>query len=184
MTPADEGGAEGALPDDRGVIVAPPAAGDRAEWRRLYDAYALFYKREMTDAIADRVWGWISDPRPHGPCEGRIARTEDGRVVGLAHFRDMASPLRGTVCGFLDDLFVDPAWRGRPAGSGIVPSGSSIAPAGGSIARLLLDDIAAIGRARGWPFYRWLTADDNYRARTLYDRVATRTMWVTYQYDL
>ncbi len=159
-------------PGPGGVIVAPPAAGDRAGWRRLYDAYAQFYKREMTDAIADRVWAWISDPRPHGPCEGRIARTADGRVVGLAHFRDMASPLRGTICGFLDDLFVDPAWRGRPG------------PQGTSVGRLLLDDIAAIGRARGWPFYRWLTADDNYRARTLYDRVATRTMWVTYQHEL
>jgi GNAT superfamily N-acetyltransferase len=78
----------------------------------------------------------------------------------------MASPLRGTIVGFLDDLYVDPAWRAKKVG------------------RALLDEVAAIGRARGWPFYRWLTADDNYRARGLYDQVAKRTMWITYQYDL
>ncbi len=146
--------------------IVQPGPGDRAGWRRLYDGYATFYKREMTDAIADRVWAWITAPAPHGPCEGRIARTPDGRVIGLAHFRDMASPLRGAVAGFLDDLFVDPTWRGKKVG------------------RALLDEVAAIGRARGWPLYRWLTGDDNYRARTLYDQVAKRTMWITYQYDL
>jgi hypothetical protein len=27
---------------------------------------------------------------------------------------------------------------------------------------------------------RWITAEDNYRARGVYDRVAVRTPWVTY----
>ena len=146
--------------------IVKPGPTDQEGWRRMYDGYATFYKREMTDAIAARVWGWITAEKPHGPCEGRIARTPEGRVIGLAHFRDMASPLRGTTVGFLDDLFVDPTWRGQKVG------------------RALLDEVAAVGRARHWPFYRWLTADDNYRARGLYDQVAKRTMWITYQYDL
>jgi GNAT superfamily N-acetyltransferase len=149
-----------------GLTIVRPGAADKAGWRRMYDAYATFYKREMPDPIAERVWAWITAPGEHGPCEGRIARAPDGSVIGLAHFRDMASPLRGTIVGFLDDLYVDPAWRAKKVG------------------RALLDEVASIGRARGWPFYRWLTADDNYRARGLYDQVAKRTMWITYQYDL
>ena len=37
---------------------------------------------------------------------------------------------------------------------------------------------------RGWPSLQWLTADDNYRGRTLYDRIGKRTMWITYEMDL
>ena len=44
--------------------------------------------------------------------------------------------------------------------------------------------MAEIGRQRGWTVIRWLTADDNYRARGVYDRHAKRTMWITYQLDL
>ena len=44
----------------------------------------------------------------------------------------------------------------------------------------LIDALAEEGRRRGWSVIRWITADDNYRARTSYDRMAVRTMWVTY----
>ena len=33
---------------------------------------------------------------------------------------------------------------------------------------------------RGWSIVRWTTADDNYRARAVYDELATRTTWITY----
>jgi hypothetical protein len=48
----------------------------------------------------------------------------------------------------------------------------------------LIAAMAEIGRQRGWTVIRWLTADDNYRARGAYDRHAKRTMWITYQLDL
>ena len=41
-------------------------------------------------------------------------------------------------------------------------------------------DPAAMARERGWSVVRWITADDNYRGRGVYDRVAKRTMWITY----
>jgi hypothetical protein len=44
--------------------------------------------------------------------------------------------------------------------------------------------MSAIGRTRGWTMIRWRTADNNYRARGVYDRVATRSMWLTYEIDL
>ncbi len=30
---------------------------------------------------------------------------------------------------------------------------------------------------------RWITADDNYRARAKYDRFAARTPWITYDME-
>jgi GNAT superfamily N-acetyltransferase len=152
------------LSDTSQIAISTPVARDKAGWRRLYDGYTAFYKMPTNDEIADRVWGWINDPA-HS-VEALVARAHEGRVVGLAHFRSMPRPLNGSVAGFLDDLFVDPAFRG------------------GRVADRLIAAVAALGRERGWTVVRWLTADDNYRARGVYDRHAKRTMWITYQMDL
>lgn len=134
---------------------------DKADWRRLYDGYATFYKMPMTDETANRVWGWLHDPGH--VLEALVARDVTGRIIGLAHFRAMPSPLRGAYAGFLDDLFVDPAVRGSGA------------------ADKLLKALNGIAAERGWPVVRWITADNNYRARAVYDRTATRSMWITYE---
>lgn len=146
------------------MTIAPPRADDYSGWRRLYDGYATFYKMPMTDEIAGRVWSWLLDPQH--VLEALVARAGDGRVVGLAHFRAMPRPLTGTTACFLDDLFVDPSRRGQ------------------RLANRLIETIEVIARARGWTLIRWLTADDNYRARGVYDRLARRTLWITYQKDL
>lgn len=138
-------------------------ASDRAAWDRLYAGYAAFYKMVQTDEMRDRVWAWLMDPA-HGT-EGLVAEL-DGKVVGLAHYRSFARPLSASVGGFLDDLFVDPDLRGSGAAAALIKG---------------LEDL---GRARGWTVIRWITADDNYRARGLYDRVAEKTKWVTYDMKL
>jgi len=139
--------------------IRKPNAGDREAWGALYAGYAGFYGVEQTEAMRDRVWGWIHDPAHE--TEGLVAEA-DGQLVGLAHFRAFARPLSASTGGFLDDLFVDPQARG-----------SGAAPA-------LIEALAAEGRARGWSIIRWITADDNARARGLYDKMAVATRWVTY----
>ena len=106
------------------------------------------------------VWSWLFDA--DHVLEGLVA-LDGERPVGLAHYRGMPSPLRGGDIGFLDDLFVAPQARGQRVGEA------------------MLDRLAEIARDRGWAAVRWLTADDNYRARTLYDRRATKTTWNLYE---
>ncbi len=142
------------------VTVVPVGERHRADWERLYAGYAAFYKVEQTQAMRERVWGWIHDPAHE--VRGFVAEDEGGRAVGLAHFRPFARPLSATVGGFLDDLFVSPEARG------------------GRVADALIEALAEEGRRRGWSVIRWITADDNYRGRGVYDRLATRTMWITY----
>ncbi len=146
------------------ISIGPPEPRDYTDWRLLYEGYARFYKMPMNDAIAGTVWGWLLNPAHE--LEALLARAGDGRVVGLAHFRPMPRPLTGTTAGFLDDLFVEPRLRGR------------------RVADRLIEAMADLARARGWTLIRWLTGDDNYRARGVYDRHAMRTMWITYQMDL
>ena len=140
--------------------VGPPGPDDAAIWRELYRAYADFYQEAVTDEQLDRVWSWITDP--DHDVKALLVRDASGTAVGLAHYRPYSRPLAAAVAGHLDDLFVTPAARG----TGAVDA--------------LLEALRAIARQRGWSKIRWITADDNHRARSKYDQVAERTMWVIY----
>lgn len=146
------------------MTVDTPTASDRSAWETLYRGYAQFYNMPMTDETLETVWGWIGDDAMPFWC--RLVRNPKGTPVGLMHFRAMPSPLRGRLTGFLDDLFVDPTARG----SGAVDA--------------LFDDLSAQARQHGWSSVRWITADDNYRARSVYDRLSHKTRWNTYQLDI
>jgi GNAT superfamily N-acetyltransferase len=149
--------------EDGTMMIEAPRAEDFAEWARLYAGYAAFYGVEQTDEMRARVWGWIGDAGH--PVQALVARDGAG-LIGLAHFRPFSRPLSATTGGYLDDLFVDPAVRGTGAG------------------RLLIAGVKAAGRAQGWSVIRWITAQDNARARGLYDAVAQETKWVTYDLKL
>ena len=49
-----------------------------------------------------------------------VVQREDGPAAGLAHVPPFAEPLTATVAGFLDDLYVSPADRGRGAGGALL----------------------------------------------------------------
>ncbi|MBT9287997.1 GNAT family N-acetyltransferase [Prosthecodimorpha staleyi] len=149
---------------DATIRILPTAPEHRAAWDDLYAGYADFYRVTQTPAMRDTVWSWLMDPAHE--VEGLVAVDAAGVPVGIAHFRAFARPLSATTGGFLDDLFVSEATRG---------SGTADA---------LIARIAAIGRARGWSVIRWITAEDNARARKVYDRLAMKTRWVTYDLAL
>ena len=146
------------------IFIGPPEPGDHDAWRTLFEGYQRFYKMPENAAVATTVWRWIHDPDHTVEC--LVARDAGGRLIGLAHYRDLPRPLTGEVAGFLDDLFVAAEARGSGA------------------ADALIGAVVEAGRARGWAWLRWFTAEDNYRARAVYDRVATLSPWKTYQVDL
>jgi GNAT superfamily N-acetyltransferase len=146
------------------LTIRPPQASDRAAWDALYQGYARFYQVEQTAEMRDRVWGWLFDAAHE--CQCLMAFDATGKALGLAHFRAFARPLSATTGGFLDDLFVDPEARGSQAGT------------------RLIEAVKAYGAQKNWSLIRWFTADNNYRARTAYDKIATRTMWITYEVKL
>ena len=134
---------------------------DRRAWERLYRGYAEFYCVETNDNKLATLFGWLMDPAH--PCTGLVAEDAEGRLIGLAHYREMPSPLRGENVGFLDDLFVDPASRG------------------GQVGEAMLRYLDGIAEQEAWAVMRWITRDNNYRARNMYDRLAHRSDWITYE---
>ena len=114
----------------------------------------------MNDKILQTVWSWLHD-KSH-EVEGLVYEV-DGNIVGLAHYRRMSRPLRGQDIGFLDDLFVDPDHRGQRIGEKI------------------LNELKKISKSKGWNLVRWITREDNVRAKSLYDRISEKTNWDVYE---
>lgn len=141
--------------------IRPLHATDRPTWEVLFAAYAAFYKMPQTPQMRAVVWGWLMAQTAFG-----FVAEHEGKIIGFAHIRPVAQTLTATTGGFLDDLFVDPASRGTGA------------------ARALITAVADDARSKGWSDLSWLTADNNYRARSLYDQLARRAPWITYEMDL
>lgn len=133
---------------------------DRENWLYLYKLYADFYKISLTRIGTETTWNWLTDP-VH-PCTGIIAE-QDSKIIAFAHFREMPSPLRGENIGFLDDLYVLPSSRG------------------GKVVKLLFKSLKQHSQEKKWQIVRWITRDDNYRAKKAYDKVARKTDWDTYE---
>ena len=83
---------------------------DKENWAKLYNGYADFYKVPMNTRILDTIWGWIHD-ETHDV--NAICFELDGKIVGIAHYRKMPRPIKGQYIGFLDDLYVEPEFRGQ-----------------------------------------------------------------------
>lgn len=134
------------------------APDDREAWRGLFRSYGVFYETEFTDEVLDRVWTLLLT---EGSGIDALVASDGDDIVGLAHYRSHPDTFTGGRDWYLDDLFVKPDARG--AGH----------------ATALIEELAR--RAAGGGSLRWITADDNLTAQRVYDRVATRTRWVTYE---
>ncbi|MGO0604294.1 N-acetyltransferase family protein [Brevibacterium linens] len=139
--------------------IRPTAPADEARWKELFRAYREFYRLEPSEEIVSRVWSWLTDSAHE--CQGLVAEA-DGSIVGIADYRRFSRPSTGSLGIWLDDLFTDPEARGRGVG------------------RALISRLQMIAAAEGCSVVRWITADDNAQAQVLYDDVAAKTNWLTY----
>lgn len=151
-------GAAGVTP-----VIRDAAPDDQAEWRGLWDQYLTFYKINLDGPVTDRTWARLLDPAV--PMAARLA-FGDGRMLGFAiHITQISTWVAGHDV-YLEDLFVAPAARGHGVG------------------RALIDDLIALGRARGWHRLSWHTDIDNERARALYDSYTPHAGVVRYRFAL
>lgn len=130
------------------LIIRDPLESDEAAWRKLWAGYLAFYKTEVPEEVTAFTWARILDA---GSRMAMRLAEEDGAVIGFAiyHYHDSTWSIAPE--GYLEDLFVDGTVRGKGAG------------------RALIDDLIAISKRHGWSGIYWHTAQDNARARKLYD---------------
>ena len=133
---------------------------DKENWAKLYNGYAEFYKVPMNTWILDTLWKWIHDET--NDVNG-ICFELEGKIVGIAHYRTMARPIKGHYIGFLDDLFVEPEFRGQ------------------QIAQKLISHLKSLSKANNWGGIRWITHSSNENAKKLYDKIAINTGFQLYE---
>lgn len=143
------------------VSIRPLRPEDRAAWGALWRAYLDFYGASVSDAVYANTFARLVDAG-NGSVGGFIAEAE-GRAVGLVHYIVHPHNWRIEDVVYLQDLYADPAMRGKGVG------------------RRLIEAVYAEADRRGTPSVYWLTQDFNAQARKLYDRVGVLTPFVKYQ---
>lgn len=136
------------------------AAQDKDSWEKLWQGYNTFYKRSVEPRVSERLWSRLleSSGEPFG-----FAAEVDGRVVGLAHYFFFSSTSEWHPRCYLQDLFADPAIRGK------------------GIGRALIEAVYAEADSHQAAQTYWLTQDFNATARLLYDKLAHATPFIKYQ---
>lgn len=136
-------------------------ASDRTEWQRLYQGYQQFYGfQDRPAGFYDKAFARLlsGDPRDF---RGLVHADGDG-LLGLVHYVFHPNLWRDEGVCYLQDLFTDPQARGQ------------------GVARGLIEAVYAAADAAGVPTVYWLTAEDNYAGRMLYDRVGARSPFIRY----
>ena len=133
---------------------------DKENWIKLYNGYADFYKVPMNTGILDTLWGWIHE-ESHD-VNGLCFELE-GKILAIAHYRTMPRPIKGQYIGFLDDLFVEPDFRGQ------------------KIAQKLINHLKSLSKSNNWDGIRWITHSSNKTAKNLYDKIADNTGFELYE---
>lgn len=136
-------------------------AGDRSGWEPLWRGYLSFYRAELPEDVTEHSWQRLIES--HQDPYGLVAVDQDKKLRGMVHYLYHSSTwTKGPYC-YLQDLFVDPDFRGRGAGEA------------------LIEAVCAQARVDGADQVYWLTQELNHSARTLYDRVGTLTPFIKYR---
>ncbi len=145
------------------IEISPVTAADHAAWLPLWQGYLDFYRSELPAATSAVTWQRFLAPSE--PTHAALA-WRDGQAVGLVQWIFHRSNWSVEDSCYLQDLFVAADSRG------------------GGIGRRLIEHVYAEARAAGATRVHWLTQEDNYSGRQLYDRIAERSGFIQYRKNL
>ena len=141
------------------------ASTDYDQWLDLWRGYLEFYKSEVSDEITANTWHKLNDSKS---LITGFAAEVDSKVYGIAHCFLRPSTWHPVGYLYLEDLFVDPTYRGAGVG------------------RALLGKAAESGKEIGAERLYWITKEDNAQARALYDSFVkgAASGFIQYEYPL
>jgi len=136
-------------------------AGDSERWHELWRGYLDFYRESLPAEITELTWRRLLDPAH--PFQGLVAVTAAERIDGIVHFHVHGSTWARVGYCYLEDLFVDPGYRGL------------------GIGRRLIEAVYQAADADGAERVYWPTEPTNERAQHLYHQVAELSPFVQFR---
>ena len=128
------------------IRAALPA--DKQRWLSLWQGYLDFYQTELSLEQSALTWQRIIDPEFNTKCAVAI---DDGVIVGFTTYSLQNSTWSESGHCYLEDLFVDPAVRGKGVG------------------RALIEYVKSYAIENNCSRLYWNTDKDKATARKLYD---------------
>jgi GNAT superfamily N-acetyltransferase len=149
------------------ITIRPIQESDFSGWKPLWDGYNAFYGKVNETALDPEItkatWQRLFDPNE--PVFGLVAEAE-GKIIGISHYlfhRSTAS--LGLVC-YLEDLFTEPALRGK------------------GIGRAMINDVYEQAKLAKAGTVYWQTHETNAAGRLLYDKVAKHVGFLIYEKEM
>lgn len=141
---------------------------DYSQWQQLFLEYRQFYQVTDNEAEIKATWDWLLDPSENIFALVCVQVADNGaeKLLGFMHYFEEISSIVGKKGGFLNDLYVSPTGRGQ------------------GIFEKLFAELQNIAKTKDWSRIQWRTAEDNYRARSAYDRISAKTVFLTYRLDI
>lgn len=133
---------------------------DEAAWRRLWTGYLEYYKTTVSEEVYATTFARLLSGKDGEFCA--FVACHGDQPIGLTHYLFHRHCWKIEPVCYLQDLFTDPAHRGR------------------GIGRLLIEAVYHAADAEGAPAVYWLTQEFNYAGRALYDKVAEKTPFIKY----
>jgi GNAT superfamily N-acetyltransferase len=130
------------------ISIRPIQASDKQRWLILWQGYLDFYKTSVPAEQTERTWTRIIDPDFNMKC---AVAESDRKVIGFTTYNLQNSTWSPNGHCYLEDLFVDPEFRGAGAG------------------RALIDYVKTYALENKCSRLYWNTDADNETARKLYD---------------
>ncbi len=150
--------------------IRPIEPHDQPQWLDMWHGYLAFYEVALDDATTQALWSRLFDPT--SGIRALIAEARDpgnpggptgrGTAIGLCHYILHANTWEIAPVCYLEDLYVQPGERARGVGAAMI------------------ERLRTQMAEEGWSRIYWMTREDNYRARGLYDRFARRDAFVRY----
>lgn len=120
-------------------------------------SHALSHAETAPAVDPERARALLDDPAVE-----ILGAFEADRLLAFALFMDIPEAISGRRACQIDDLFVDPAARGR------------------GLAQAVVEEIARLGAERDWMQVRWIVPADNTVARRTYQRFSEQAPWVNH----